>query len=122
MSGNESNVNYLDLAIRVEPRRDVTRIVVSGELDTASIGSLSAVLREFVSKPAPRVALDMGGVGFMDSAGLSGLIAAYKMANESGGGLRILNPSPTVEKLLRMTGQFERFTAALASPPVSPVI
>lgn len=49
------------------------------------------------------VVLDLSGTTFLDSTGLSAIVAARKQATESGGWLRVANPRPNVQKLLAIT-------------------
>lgn len=56
-----------------------------------------------------KVVVDLAGVNFIDSSGLSALIYAYKEARERDGSLSVRSPSAVVARLLDMTGQSERF-------------
>lgn len=48
--------------------------------------------------------LDLGKVVFMDSSGLGVVLGRYKILAARGGGLRIINASKRVERILRMGG------------------
>ncbi|MBP7146893.1 MAG: STAS domain-containing protein [Acidobacteria bacterium] len=50
-----------------------------------------------------RILLDLHRVDFIDSAGLSALVAAKKRAVERGGDIKILRPSERVRSLLVLT-------------------
>src|SRR6516225_5312108 len=50
-----------------------------------------------------RVILDLGGVSYIDSAGLSTLIACYISARKSGGEVKLLNLTKFVRDLLQIT-------------------
>lgn len=83
-------------------------IVVAGEIDSSTCGPLrDAIKRSQLTRPAAPVLLDMREVDFIDSSGLGVLIEAYNVA----GRLSIVNPSYPVERLLRLTGQYDRFVA-----------
>ena len=66
-------------------------MAVQGEIDGATVGTLEAYLKG-VTGP---VVLDLGGVSFIDSIGLTLLLRATKR------GLTIRDVSPAVRRLLR---------------------
>jgi anti-sigma B factor antagonist len=50
------------------------------------------------------VALDVSGVGFCDSAGISALIQLRKLATESGQELRVTDAQPAVVRVIEYSG------------------
>lgn len=68
-----------------------------------------------------RIVLDLGEVTYVDSAGLSTLVAAYTTVRKQGGELKLLNLTRRIQDLLqitRLSTVFERYDslpAALAS-------
>jgi anti-sigma B factor antagonist len=87
-----------------------TVITLTGELDISAVRDLEAALTAAAAAEHAHVDVDMSGVKFIDSAGLGCLIRAYKRFDEAERRLRIVDPSPTVTRLLNLTGQYERFT------------
>jgi anti-anti-sigma factor len=87
-----------------------TLITLVGEFDIRSVDALHAAIEVAAASDDRQVHVDMAQVDFIDSAGLGGLIRAYKRFDEDGRQLRIIDPSPTVVRLLKLTGQLERFT------------
>jgi anti-anti-sigma factor len=75
---------------------------VSGEIDLASVPELEERLAQTDGKP---VWVDMGGVTFMDSKGLSALLRL----RAGGNCLRVINPSEPVERLLRLVDLYDHF-------------
>lgn len=75
-------------------------VVVSGELDAHSAGQLSAALEP---RLADTVLLDLRGVTFVDSRGLSVLLSAHEGATASGGSIEI-RPSTQVRRLFGLAG------------------
>lgn len=58
-----------------------------------------------IQRYIPRKAIfDFNSVTFMDSAGIGMIIGRYKLLTMLGGTLEIKNVSPSVEKILRMSG------------------
>jgi anti-anti-sigma factor len=88
-------------------RADVTRIVLTGELDIAT----SPRLRAALSSPADGsvlVILDLSELTFMDASGLSVILSAHDRLRENGGRL-VLTPGPRpVQRLFEITGTDRR--------------
>ncbi len=71
---------------------------LEGELDIATAGDLSEVLRTAATNDDP-VVLDFEGVSFMDSSGLRALLEGAGLPEESGP-VVILNPTAQVRRVL----------------------
>ncbi|MFC5286352.1 STAS domain-containing protein [Actinokineospora guangxiensis] len=82
---------------------------VSGELDTATVADAESALRPAVSGPGP-VELDLSGVTFCGSAGLSLLLELRKAAVAAGVEFVIAGSSRAVDRLLDITGTAGVFT------------
>ncbi|MER7004727.1 STAS domain-containing protein [Dactylosporangium sp. NPDC000555] len=97
-----------EFAAQATPAADGTiTVTASGELDMTTAPELINVLRKAIHRHGPsRVDLDLTGVTFMDSTGLQVLVAAN---TDVGGELRITGTSPTVHRLLQLTGVLEEF-------------
>ncbi len=73
-----------------------------------------------------RIVLDLGEVTYIDSAGLSTLVAGYTTVRKQGGDLKLLNLTRRIHDLLqitRLSTVFERFDSlptALASFNAAP--
>jgi anti-anti-sigma factor len=76
---------------------------VEGEIDIATKSRLQAVLDAVPRGDAPLV-VDLTDVGFMDSTGLSALLAIERAAGESGRRLAIVCPEGPVRLILAVTG------------------
>jgi anti-anti-sigma factor len=81
------------------------RIVVTGDLDLATANELVARARPGVGQPdVAEVVLDLSGVAFCDSAGISALIQIRKLADESGQRLRVSGAQAPVVRVLEYSG------------------
>lgn len=99
--------NELTVVTSTEGDAGIVRAV--GELDANSAQHLRAAFDELFAAGHPTVVADLEGVSFIDSSGLSVLIAAYKQASARDVKLSLRSPSAAVIRLLEMTGQTERF-------------
>jgi anti-sigma B factor antagonist len=89
-------------------------VKVSGEIDIATGPKLREELLGVMRRSGARLALDLGGVTFMDCAGISVLLAARRHARLEGGRVRVLRASRRVRIVLMLTGLHQEF--ALAAP------
>jgi anti-sigma B factor antagonist len=80
-------------------------LCVGGEVDLATTPQLHAKLVDLVEVgEAGSVVVDLTPVAFMDSTGLSVLLAAHKRARADGGRVRLVCPAGPVLRVLRLTG------------------
>jgi anti-anti-sigma factor len=79
-------------------------LLVQGELDIATAPRLLACFQAIVEKGPCEVVLDVSGLDFVDSAGLSLLVALQKRADSKGKRLDVRSPSPQLLRLLELTG------------------
>ena len=84
----------------------------SGDLDS----STAPTLREELGRhPSPkRLIVDLGGVPFIDSAGLGALIGGIRRVREDGGEVALAAPRREVMTVLRTTG-FDRMLPVTAT-------
>ena len=97
----------MDLSVKVEDLDgdgdgwSVAR--VGGELDVATAPRLREQLLATISERGPRIVLDLGDVGFLDSTGLGVIVGVLKRARTLGGDLRLVCPNPSVRKVFEIT-------------------
>jgi anti-sigma B factor antagonist len=60
-------------------------------------------IRQLVAAGHSRIVLDLGEVNYIDSVGLSTLVASYTSARRDGGDLKLLNLTRRVHDLLQIT-------------------
>ncbi|WP_091646404.1 STAS domain-containing protein [Micromonospora pallida] len=93
----------------------------SGELDMSTVGSLEAALTAALNRPDLRECLvDLAEVSFLDSTGLRALIEGFSLARERGRSLRVANPQPAVERVLRITSVGPLLGLPDATTPLPP--
>lgn len=91
---------------RVEARASgaVVRLAVFGEVDAVSAPELEACLAEAVDGGCTELELDFAGIEFIDSSGLSVLVAAHKQLRDSGIRLVIASPAPPARRIFDISG------------------
>ena len=63
-------MDVTEARVAVEHDDETVRIAVSGEIDLANAGSVENLLLDAVSNRTTAVSIDLGGLSYIDSAGL----------------------------------------------------
>jgi anti-sigma B factor antagonist len=82
---------------------------VTGEVDSHNCGDFAAAVREPIDDNVERVEIDLSGLTFIDSSGLSELVKLHNELRDRDAVLVVRNPTPTVERVLEITGLAEPF-------------
>jgi anti-sigma B factor antagonist len=99
---------------------DYSIIALSGRLNGASAPELKRRIRQIVETGKSRLILDMSGIVFIDSSGLSALISGLKCAREAGGFFRLAglrDQAAAVIKLMMLDRVFDTYPDAAAAKP-----
>ena len=83
---------------------------LSGRFDAAVVPELKTALKSTVANGLTMLALDMNGVSFIDSSGLSALVSGFKAAREQGGMLVLANVGDQIRVALELTRLNQIFT------------
>jgi anti-sigma B factor antagonist len=83
-------------------------VAVRGHLDLDHAPLLTACLNDVLRRPRPRVVVDLSGVEFCDSIGLSTFVVGHHRARAAGGWLRLAAPGEFLEQLLDTVGLARR--------------
>ncbi len=84
-------------------------VSVRGEIDIVTAPQLENVLLSTFDVAAPRGVVDLTGVTFLDSTGLSVLVTAQKHCRDNGGGLELVIASNAVLRVFEITGLTQHF-------------
>ena len=103
--------DYTDLRVDVSSTTPLV-VTVSGEIDIATGPRLREALLGMMRRHGARLALDLGGVTFMDCAGISALLAAHHRARLEDGWVRVLHASRRARKVLMLTGLHQELAVA----------
>ena len=86
-------------------------VTAAGEIDSTSSPILRQRLDDLLDGEARELTVDLGGVTFLDSAGLCVLAAAHRRAVRQGVRLRVLASSRAVIRPLEITGLWQLLDA-----------
>ena len=92
------------LTTGIHGSKDHTLVVLTGELDASTAGSLYEELAALNRDGVVHVALDLSALEFIDSTGLSVIIAEHKRTAASGGELIILTPHDNARRVFEVAG------------------
>jgi anti-sigma B factor antagonist len=92
------------LSTEIRGSKDNALVLLSGELDVSTAGGLYEELAGLSREGVVHVALDLSGLEFIDSTGISVLIAEHKRTAAAEGQLVILAPHRNVRRVFEVAG------------------
>lgn len=98
--GMEEHSDRLDVQVSVGDRMVLVR--VAGEVDIATVAAFRSALWSAPARPV--LQLDMSGLRLLSAAGVRTLLAAHLRVRACGGELVVVDPSPVVARVLRVSG------------------
>ena len=102
-----------DRELRMALRPGTPPVVeIGGDIDVQSAPELREELLRLIRRRGPRLALDLGGVTFMDCAGIGVLVATRRRARLEGGWIRIIRVSSAARRTISLLGLQEAFALA----------
>lgn len=94
-----------DFGVDVSINGPLATVRVVGDIDAATAPALDETLRQVQAEAGlSEIALDFSDMSFIDSSGLSVLVAAHKRLRASGVMLAITNASPSARRLFSIAG------------------
>jgi anti-sigma B factor antagonist len=106
----------LELSHRILPTGEAVAAIV-GELDFATAEMAVRYVRRLIAFHHGPVIVDLTALDFCDAQGLSALVRMAGYAERAGRPFRLVSPSPSVIKIMRITGLDRRF---LVPPTAGP--
>lgn len=83
-----------------EERGGTVVVVVSGEIDISNAHELARAVDAVARRSPERIVFELGGLRFMDSAGLAVLLTLAAR----GPSVRLRNPSQSIRRVVELTG------------------
>lgn len=97
--------SYVGIDIEDFVRDGVHTLRLSGELDLAAVPSLEAQVRRVCAQTSTRgIALDLGGLCFIDSTGLAAIVLVSRLCAKHGFSFELLPGPRAVQRLFESTG------------------
>lgn len=79
-------------------------VTMRGQLDVDSAPALRTAFDQLAAQGAAQIIVDMAGLDFCDSIGLSAFVVAHARCAAQGGWLRMAAPTPFLVRLLSVVG------------------
>src|SRR3954449_11959432 len=94
----------MSLVAKTRQVGNVDIVDLSGKITLGeNTGILRDELRSLLAQGQKNILLNMGDVGYVDSAGLGELVGAYTTATNQGGQVKLLNLQTKMKDLLQVT-------------------
>lgn len=90
--------------LEVSADGDTVVVAMTGEVDMATTPALREALVAAVDRGCRSVRVDLAGVTFMDSSGLSALVAGLRELRAQGGSMAMVNARPPVLRVFEISG------------------
>ncbi|MFF8830920.1 STAS domain-containing protein [Streptomyces sp. NPDC015131] len=110
-----------DLTTRTRTTPAGPVVEIHGDLDHHTAGHLRAALREVPLAPGQLLVLDLRGLTFCDSSGISVLIAAHRQAGAAQARMALEHVPEAVTRTLGIVGLDQLFDIRPALPPAGEV-
>jgi anti-sigma B factor antagonist len=92
------------LELKIQQQSGQTGVVrLEGRLDANSAESFKTKFKEIVATGLTRLVVDMQAVNFIDSSGLSALVAGFRLLREQNGTLVLAQTGPQIKVALELT-------------------
>jgi anti-anti-sigma factor len=93
------------MQLAFEEKGDVTVVrVKEAKLTYPVLSAFFSAVRQRVEGGSRKVLIDLGAVGYLDSASIGCLMDVHRLLQEKGGSLRLSGLQPRVETMISMTG------------------
>jgi anti-sigma B factor antagonist len=97
----------MDVAVtRPDTRTDPAVLSLSGQLDLDTAARLRTAFDELAGDRRWKVVVDLSGLDFCDSIGLSTIVVGHRLCAAQGGWLSLAAPTPFMVRLLSSVGIF----------------
>ncbi|GAA4473626.1 STAS domain-containing protein [Phytohabitans houttuyneae] len=108
------------LRIAVDASGPSAVVTVGGDLDYPMADTLGRTIDELLGTGPAAVVVDLAGLTFIDSTGLSVLVHAWRKGIESGTPVRLRGQPPFVAAILDITGISELFARQVSRATADP--
>ena len=92
---------------RSEDEGGFAQVLLYGELDIASVPLLEQELERIEERGSQVVALDLGGLTFIDASGLRAVLSVEARARKDGRALSLVRAGQSVRRVFDLTGTGE---------------
>jgi anti-sigma B factor antagonist len=95
-------------------------VELTGDLDIATAELAVSYVTDVIKRHREPLTIDLSALDFCDAKGLAALVRMAGYAEQKGRPFRLASPSPSLIKIMRITGLDGRFATAQI-PPLRPL-
>ena len=117
--GSVRGAALLKLSHRALPTGEAV-VDFGGELDIATAEAAVRYVRQVIDRHRGLVIVDLTGLRFCDARGLNALLRMARYAERAACPFRLASPSPSLVKIMRITGLDRRFLPSPADGAPDP--
>jgi anti-anti-sigma factor len=116
----------MDVTVVENPAPQPALVTLRGQLDIETAPRMRAAFDELMRREINRVVVDLSGLTFCDSIGLSTFILVHRCCTDAGGYLRLAEPTPflarviTGVRLSRLVPVYDSVATACSDPWTAP--
>jgi anti-sigma B factor antagonist len=85
------------------PKENTTVLAIEGRLNAVTVAQLKTRMKELVGSDTLHIILDLAGMTFIDSSGLSAIVSGLKTTGEKGGSLKLVGLSDNTMSIFELT-------------------
>jgi anti-sigma B factor antagonist len=89
--------------VDIEREGDVVVVIVEGELDASTAPGLRDKFEELIGQGDNKYVIDLGGVGFMDSSGISAIVNLFKRVRIGQGDVKLCCLGSEIMRIFELT-------------------
>lgn len=99
-----------ELYLNTRQDNAITLLTLKGDFDAGNAPHVQKALAELTDRNEPLILIHMADLKYIDSAGLGVLVGALKDAAARAGKIVLIQPSPFVTRILRVTALDKMFS------------
>ena len=91
------------MAVRIDPKKDLTVCHIDGEIDINSSPMIKKSFDKLISQKTSKIVINLSKVTYVDSSGLATLVEILKNMRSYGGRMRLVCMSSKIKSLFEIT-------------------
>jgi len=99
----------VNFSARIRQVGSVSIVEVTGKLTSIESGALRNSIAQLLKEGRKQIVLNLRGLEYLDSSGISDLVQAYLSVIKRGGEMKVVGLSERIEEILKITHLYQVF-------------
>ena len=99
----------MNFSARIRQVGSVSIVEVTGKLTSIESGALRNSIAQLLKEGRKQIVLNLRGLEYLDSSGISDLVQAYLSVIKRGGEMKVVGLSERIEEILKITHLYQVF-------------